>query len=227
MRQLLTESLLLFSLGGAGRLLLSMWGVKLLLGVVRAQMLSHLPRSGNVQVNGLALLFTLAVTVATAVIFGLAPALIGSRQDLNRATREGGARHTGGRGGQAFRGAIVVFEVALAVVLSVGAGLLVKTFVHLQTMNHGFQPDHLMKMPVQLPPARYPAGLHVTQLYEQLLERMGTLAGVPTAGLIDFLPFWGGNVSGPFSIDGAPCRGTRPRPRRPLPVRNRQAISRP
>ena len=203
-RQLLTESLLLFSIGGVAGVLAGVWGLKLLVSLVPVQMIDYLPHGAGLRINPLALGFTAGITVLTAIVFGLAPALAASSQDLNRATREGGPRGAGGRSGRTLRGLMVVAEVALALVLSIGAALLAKTFTTLQTMNHGFQPDHVVTVELQLPPARYPTGVQVAALYKDLLDRTRALPGVTAAGYVDFIPFLGANTGDGFVIEGKP-----------------------
>ena len=210
LRQLLTESVVLFSIGAIAGIAVAAGGIRLLVNSLPAEMRDRFPHSADMHVNLLSLAFTFGITMAAAVIAGLAPAWTSSRQHLASAVNQGGARAAGGRSGRFFRGLLIVGEVGLAVMLAVAAGLLSKTFVLLQTMNHGFQPDHVTIMSVQLPAGRYAPGVPIIRFCDQLLERVNHLPGVATAGAIDFIPFLGANVSGEFAIEGAPPAARAP-----------------
>jgi putative ABC transport system permease protein len=202
-RQLLTESLLLSVLGGGLGLLLAMWGVDLLVALSPAE----LPRIAEIGVDGRVLAFTLSLTVLTGIVFGLAPALQASHLDLNEALKEGGRSVTGGKRTRRLRGALVVTEIALSLVLLVGAGLLINSFWHLMQVSPGFKPDNLLTMQIALPESKYPlTEPHRAQaFYQQLLERVATLPGVKSVGATSNLPFAAGGWGKMLSIEGRPA----------------------
>ena len=149
MRQLLTEGLLLAAIGGAAGTLLAVWATRLF----SVSNLGNFPRADEVTIDGWVLLFTLATSIATAILFGLAPALQGSKSNPN-ATLNGGRRSSGPGGG--LRSLLVVSEIALSLVLLVGAGLLIKSFLRLQSVNAGFDPHNLLTLQTTLPRKQYP-----------------------------------------------------------------------
>jgi putative ABC transport system permease protein len=184
LRQLLTESLLLALGGGAVGLVLTAWGLDALV----ALMPTGIARADEVQVSGGVLLFALALSTLTGLLCGIAPALQLSRGRLHEAIKEGG------RGGEAtrkslVRGALVVAEVALVLILSAGAGLMGKSFWHLLRVDPGVDSSHLLTFELQLPASRYPGEGEVTGFYDQLLARLQTLPGVRSAGAVSWLPF--------------------------------------
>jgi putative ABC transport system permease protein len=177
-RQLLAESLLLAGLGGGGGLLLAVWGVYLLVTFGPAE----LPRAGDVTVDGRALGFTLAVSLLTGIIFGLAPALQASRPDLNEALKDGRRGATGSAGQRRMRSLLVVSEIALSLVLLVGAGLLMKSFLKLQAVDPGFNPNNLLTMRVSMEGLNYEKVESRIAFYGQLLDKIKALPGVQSAG---------------------------------------------
>jgi predicted permease len=196
-RQLLTESVLLSLAGGAVGLLLAMWGVDLLLKLNEHK----IPRATEVGLDSRVLLFTLGVSVLTGIVFGLAPAFQTSGGNLHDTLKEGGrSGQLGVRRG--LRNVLVVVEMAAAVVLLVGAGLLVRSFMQLQQVNPGFQPDGVLSMLVSLPANKYKEPAQRAAFDRQLLEEVRGLAGVKGAATITSLPMSGWNQSGSFSIEG-------------------------
>ncbi|HLM57076.1 MAG TPA: ADOP family duplicated permease, partial [Pyrinomonadaceae bacterium] len=188
LRQLLTESLLLSVLGGAAGLLLAMWASDLLvrLGPQPVQQL------GAVGADARVAAFTLAVTVLTGVVFGLAPALQAARADLSEVLNEGGAKGAGsGAARSPLRNALIVSEVALSLVLLVGAGLLVRSFLSLQTVSPGFDARGVLTMYVFLPGAKYPEEAQHADFFERAAERLRSLPGVEAVGLTSNLPVSG------------------------------------
>jgi len=177
-RQLLTESVMLALAGGVLGLLLASWSVSILKKVGPAM----LPRLEEIGVDWRVLGFTLAVSLATGVVFGLAPVFASLRGDLNTILRSSGRGTTGGRARAHLRDALVVAEIAFCVVLLSGAGLFIRSFAQLQRLNPGFQPDHVLTMEIDLPEARY-SGEKIGLFYKQLLERIGVLPGVRFAAL--------------------------------------------
>jgi putative ABC transport system permease protein len=195
-RQLLTESILLSSIGGVLGLLLALWGVDLLVALAP----DALPRVEEIRTDWRVLGFTVAVSLATGVLFGLAPALQASRPNLNDALKGGGIHSTPGTGRQRFRNALTASEIALALVL------LMKSFLRLQHVDPGFDPHNIVTAQLSLPSAKYPEGLQVRAFVEQLLDRIDALPGVQAAGVVSHLPLSGDDAMILFTIEGRPPR---------------------
>ena len=183
-RQLLAESLLLAGLGGAAGLLLAVWGVYLLVAFGPAE----LPRAGEVAVDMRALGFTFAVSLLTGIIFGLAPALQASRPDLNETLKEGMRGATGSAGHRRMRSLLVVSEIALSLVLLVGAGLLMRSFLKLQAVAPGFNPNNMLTMRVSLEGPNYEKAESRIAFYDQLLDNIKALPGVQSVGARYHIP---------------------------------------
>jgi len=197
LRQMLTESLLLAITGGALGLLLALWGRSFLLALSPAD----LPRAGEVGLDSRMLLFTLALSVLAGLVFGLAPAWQTTKTDLAVALKEGGRGSAGGAS-QRLRGALVAAEIALALTLLVGAGLLVKSFTRLQQVNPGFEANHLLAARLSLPTARYSTPEALKVFYDKLAARLSEVPGVAAVGAINVLPLSGQNARTEFTIDG-------------------------
>jgi putative ABC transport system permease protein len=197
LRQLLTESVLLALLGGAIGLLIAAWGADVLLRLNPVE----IPRMGHLAVNAPILAFTLGVSLLTGLIFGVVPAISASRPDLNRTLKEGGRESQ--TGGGRIRGALVIAEVAIAMVLLLGAGLLLKSFVQLQRVDAGFNPASALTFNLQLPFSSYRDWRQVSELYSALIARLKTLPGVQSADATGFLPLEGGWPT-KFLIQGRP-----------------------
>lgn len=197
-RQLLTESVLLAFIGGALGLLMALWGIKLLIAVSPGS----IPRVAEIGIDGRVLVVTLLLSVLTGVIFGLAPALQISRPNLNVTLKEGGRSSTQGVGRRSLNSLLVILEVALALVLLIGAGLMIKSFLRLQEVNPGFNPNNVLTMQVALPRFKYSDVNRRAAFYQQVLERMKTLPGVQSSGAITSLPLSGNNSSTSFIIEG-------------------------
>jgi putative ABC transport system permease protein len=198
-RQLLTESVLLALLGGALGLLLAFWLVELLVTFSP----DGTPRAREIAVDGPMLVFTLGVALVTGVIFGLVPALQASRPDLNQSLKENKGANASG-GGHRIRNVLVVAEIALALVLLVGAGLLMKSFVNLLKVDPGFNAENVLTLRVGLPRTRYPEPHQINGFYSQLIERVKGLPGVGSAGATSTLPLGGSNSDTSFIIEGRP-----------------------
>jgi len=209
-RQLLTESILLGVIAGAFGLLLAYWGAWLLLKAAPAGLMQGVPTELSLDWRVLA--FTLAVSILTGVAFGLAPALSSARSNLNLVLRSGGRGGTGARSRTRLRDGLMVCEVACSAALLIGAGLLIRSLVRLQQVNPGFEIEHVLTMQLSLPPARY-SELKVGLFYEQLLDRIGRLAGVQSAGICRFLPLGGNDASLNFQIEGQPRLADADQPR--------------
>jgi putative ABC transport system permease protein len=198
-RQLLTESVMLSLAGGGAGLLLAMWGVDLLLKLND----NRLPRASEIGLDRNVLLFTLGVSLVTGIVFGLAPAFQSSRVRLHDTLKEGGrSGHAGVRRG--VRNALVIAEMTFAVVLLVGAGLLIRSFERLQQVSPGFEPKGLLTMMVSLPANKYPGAPQREGFTRQVLEGVRALAGVRHAAAITTLPMSGNNQSGSFRIENKP-----------------------
>ena len=197
-RQLLTESVLLALAGGIVGLLLALWGTDLLLALAP----DDLPRVKDVALDGRVIAFTMLVTLLTGVIFGLVPALQASRPNLNETLKEGGRGSTGGH--HRVRGSLVVTEVALALMLLVGAGLLIRSFYRLQQVDPGFNTKNAMAVTISLPGKKYPQPEQLTGFYNQLIERVSALPGVLSVGASQTLPVQGDYLLG-FNIQGRPA----------------------
>lgn len=178
-RQLITESMLMALLAGIGGLMLAVWGSSAL--VVLAP--TDVPRLAETSIDGWVLAFTLGASVIASLLFGLAPALHASRVDLNDALKQGGGRAAVGSGAGRMRGALVVAEIALSVILLAGAGLLIKSFNALHNVALGFNPEHVLVMESSVPAGDdVKSARRATQFYKDLLHDVATLPGVIAAG---------------------------------------------
>jgi predicted permease len=197
MRQLLTESLVLAVVGGAGGVLLAQW-LMAALGAIGPE---QLPRLHAVSIDGRILLFALALTLLTGVLFGLAPALQAGQVNLSEMLKEGGRGGSGMRQ-RRLRDALVIAEVALALVLLVGAGLLLRSFLKLQQADPGFSSERVLTASLSLPGARYSDAPKAVAFQQQLLERLAALPGVQSVGLTSDLPWTGYDENAGFNIEG-------------------------
>jgi putative ABC transport system permease protein len=202
-RQLLTESVLLSIVGGGAGLMLGIWLTKLLIAVSPP----NTPRFDEIRPDARVFAFTLGLTILTGLLFGLVPALQSSRIDLNERLKEGGRGGSGGGTHQRMRRLMMVSEIALSFMLLVGAGLLIKSFIHLRDVSPGFNPENVLTMRVSLMPAKYPQGEPRIQLLRQGLERLKGLPGVESAGAVLSLPLGGDtfNVGRGFIREGRPA----------------------
>jgi len=201
-RQLLTESLLLALFGSVLGLGFAWLGIKALVAISPRDLVSF----QGVGLNFTVLAWTLGVSILTGIIFGLAPALHISRLNLNDSLKDGGKSESGqASGSRRLRNALVVSEIALAVVLLASAGLLIRSFVRLQQVDRGFATDNILTMVIRLPEARYPQDPQLVQFFSQALERVRQLPTVRSAGMVNFLPLYGGLGSNTgFKILGQP-----------------------
>jgi putative ABC transport system permease protein len=208
-RQLLAESAVLAALGGAAGLLLAWWAVYLLRVVVAERL--QIPRLEFVGIDGWVLAFTAAASILSGTFFGLVPALSASHGALSDALKEGGRTGSSGRATRT-RSTFVVVEVGLAVVLLVGAGLLVRSFVRLMDVDPGFDRARTVTMRVTLPTARYNDNAKSIQFFERLFARIDATPGVVAAGATSFLPIAGLGAATGFSVVGRPLppRGQEP-----------------
>lgn len=186
-RQLLTESVLLWVVSGAIGVVLSVWLIKLLIAISPP----NTPRFDEIRINWQVFLFTFGVTILAGVLFGLVPALQTSRFKLNDTFKESG--RSGGPGGTRNRvgGLLIVSEVALSFVLLAGAGLLIKSFAMLRDIDPGFKPDNVLALRVNLPPGSYKQGEERVQIFRQLIDQVKRVPGVENAGAVLSLPLRG------------------------------------
>jgi len=198
-RQLLIESIMLAIVGGLAGLLLAIWAVSW----VASLGADTIPRVHEISVDPRVAGFTLLVSVVTGVLFGLAPAIQVSRPDLTDALKESG-RSTAGLRRNRLRSALVVSEVALSLVLLVGAGLMIRSFAKLNEVDPGFKAAQVLTLRVALLPTKYPEDEQVAQTFSQILERSAAVPGVVSAGAISDLPLTGSNTSDSFTIEGRP-----------------------
>ena len=198
-RQLLTESALLSVIAGTIGLLLAWWGADLLMILAE----DSIPRVGEIALDNRVLGFTLLVSLLTALFFGLAPALQASRPDLNETLKEGGKGGGSSSRMMRARNALIVVEVAMALVLLVGAGLLIKSFRRLQEVEPGFDPRNLLTMRLFLPQSKYAEPQQRQAFFEQALKRIGSLPGVQAVGTSTWIPTLGGGDTY-FTIEGKP-----------------------
>jgi putative ABC transport system permease protein len=198
-RQLLTESLALALLGASGGMLLAKWGVKLLAPLSAG----HLPRADEVRIDAPVFGFTLAVALLTGLLFGLAPALQSARLDLTEALKESGRGAGSGARRHRTLNLLVVGEVALAMVLLVGAGLLINSFVRLQQVGAGFDEKNLLTARIDIPNP-YAQPEKKQQFFERLQQRVAALPGVEAVGLITELPLANQSANFKFKVEGRP-----------------------
>ena len=202
--QLLTENLLLAALGAAAGLLIAGWGIQALVALSPA----YIPRVETVAIDLRVVLFLLAITATTAVIFGLVPAVQVASGNLSDALKEGGRAGSDGVSRRRLRGFLVASEFALAFMLLIGAGLMIRSFVALQSVDPGFNPHHVLSMVVSVAGSNEAETGRRTVFYHQLLDRVRALPGVQSAGGINHLPLAGDTWGWTFAIEGRP----KPRP---------------
>ena len=199
MRQLLTESLMLAFAGGATGLLLAMWGVALMMKLLP----QDFPRLSEINLDWRVLGFTLVATVLTGALFGLAPALQLSKTDVQESLKESGRGASSSRRHNRLRNLLIVGEVALSVVLLVGAGLLFRSFLQLQSVDTGFTSQQVLTVRLSPAGSNYRRDADYIAFYKQVIERVSVLPGVSAVGAINTLPLDKGPTAG-FRIEGRP-----------------------
>jgi len=197
-RQLLTEGIVLSLAGGAGGIVVGLLGMQALIAMGDQQ----LPGSPTPTLHPTVLLFTLCLSIATGVVFGIAPALAIARGNTAAFLKDDATRGTAGRSTGTARTALVVAEMALAVMLLTGAGLLIRSFARLQDVNPGFSVENVLTAQIALPATRYPDKAALVAFWTRLLDKSRGIAGVTTAGLTSNVPFNGNIGSGSYSIVG-------------------------
>ena len=204
--ELLLESLLLSLIGGALGLFLATWAIKLFSRVVPAD----LPRAQDIGIGWPVILFTLGLSVVTSLVFGLIPALQSARTDLNETLKQG-TKSSSSVAGRRFRDILATVEVALAIVLLIGAGLLMKSFLSLRSVPPGYDPQRVLTFDIVLPDAKYATYQQRHQFFENLTESLATSPGVTAVGGINYPPLSPGSASAAINIEGRPTPpGTSP-----------------
>ena len=203
-RQLLTESVLLWVVSGAIGLALSVWLIKLLITISPP----NTPRFEEISINWQVFLFAFGVTILAGLVFGLVPALQSSRFNLNETLKESGRSGAPSATRNRAGGLLIVSEVALSFVLLAGAGLLIKSFMQLRQINPGFNADNALTVRLTLPPGKYKQGEPRAQIYQQLVNQVKTVPGVQNAGAVLSLPLGGDtfNVGRGVLLEGKPAR---------------------
>jgi predicted permease len=201
-RQLLTESILLAVLGGVAGLAIA----QAILSVVRTMNPGNIPRLEDIEINAAVLVFTFGVSLATGILFGVAPAWRAIKVDLNTSLKAGGrsGQSDGGLrlGRQRLRGMLVVSELALSLMLLIGAGLLIRSFVRLQRVPPGFTADRVLTMQVAATGAKYRQDKAVVQFYQEIESRIAHLPGVKAEGVVSVLPLTGSVGWGGINVEG-------------------------
>ena len=199
-RHLFTESLLLALLSGGMGLLIAAWG----LGAIRYYGADQLPRLDKVQIDARVLGVTLAVSVLTALMFSLVPVLKAARPDINEVLKAGAKNATSSGSLRLWRDSLVVAEVALGLVLLIGAGLMIRSFERLVNVNPGFDPRNVLMGQISMTRDAYDDTNERVRYVDQTLQRLKALPGVETAAFVAPMPFSGGNVGSDFKIEGHP-----------------------
>jgi len=197
-RQFLTESMLLAGMGGVVGLLFSLAGIRILKGFIP----DTISQVQAIDLDAKVLFFTLLVSLATGLIFGLAPATQASNFNLNETLKEGGRDSGASVRGNRIRALLVMGEVAVSFVLLIGAGLLINSFLHLRTLDPGFRTDHLLTAKIELSETKYPDKEHRVPFYNELLRRVSALPGVESAAVASNLPFTYNGDSMAIAIEG-------------------------
>lgn len=201
-RQLLTESLLLALLGSLLGLALAWAGIKALIAISPRDFVNL----QHVGLNLTVLAWTMGISVLTGIVFGLAPALEAAHLNLNDGLKEGKGSEGQSPRSRRLRSALVITELALAIVLLAGAGLLVRSFMQLRQINTGFNVDNTLTAVIRLPEARYKEDQQVVSFFQQLLQQVRSLPGVQSAGMVNYLPLYGGlGARTIFTIEGKPA----------------------
>jgi putative ABC transport system permease protein len=206
--QLLSESLLLALAGGLLGLLLALGAVNVLAHTTAA----GVPRLAEARLDFRLFAFATGISMATGILFGIVPALRDSGASLGSILNEGGRGGTAGRSGRVIRNTLVTAEIALAVIVLIGAGLLVRSFVQLRSLNPGFQPAGILTARVPLSGGRNSAPERRIAFFQQLTARLAALPGVRAVGAVNGVPLSGLGAGSPFAVDGRPAPSAEQRP---------------
>lgn len=201
LQQVLAETVLLAIAGGALGLITAHFGVMLIVKFLAQQ----LPRSTEIGLDTWVLAFTLGISLLTGLAAGLLPALRLTRGDVNQALKQGLGRTASDSGGNRTRSVLVVCEVALSLMLLIGAGLLIRSLWLLRNVNPGFDPNRVLTLTVSIPATKFPVPAQQISFFDRVLQRVRTVPGIQFAGLIDSLPLSGGGSHQPFAIEGRPA----------------------
>jgi putative ABC transport system permease protein len=197
-RQMITESVMLAVIGGALGTLLAIWGIQGLVALSGA----NIPATANVKIDLMVLVFALVTSLLTGLLFGLAPALRTMKLNLSETLKEGGRSGSESAQRNRTRSLLVVLESALAVMLLVGAGLLIRSLIRLQNTNPGFDATNVLTMRIDLPQKKYAAPEALSSFWEQFEARIGGLPGVESVGLVSELPLSGQPNDMPYTVEG-------------------------
>ena len=200
LQQAISETLLLAFAGGALGLVFAHYGVILIVKFLA----QRLPRSNEIALDGWVLAFTLAISLLTGFAAGLLPALRMAKSDLNQALKQGLGRTAADSGGSRTRNFLVVSEVALSLMLLIGAGLLIRSLWVLRNVNPGFDANHVVTMTISVPTGKFTEPAQQVSYFGRVLDRVRTLPGVQSAGLIDSLPLSDDGSHQPISVEGRP-----------------------
>jgi putative ABC transport system permease protein len=204
-RQLLTESLLIALAGGALGLLLSVWGIEFISGSIPPNFTKYIPGWQKLGLDTTVFAFTLGLSVLTGLVFGLVPAFQATRTNLNESLKEGGRTTGGGMGRSRLRSVLVVSEIALSLVLLIGATLMIRSFVELMKVDPGFSATNVLTMELGLTRTRYPEEKDRINFFQRLLPRLEGLPGAQKVGAVNYLPVSGSSTSSTFKIEGRPA----------------------
>lgn len=199
-RQFLTESLLLSAIGGAVGILIAIWGTDILVAISP----SDFPRLNDVSINLDVIWFVVIVSIVTGILFGLVPALYSTRSSVYSSLKEGGGRTSGSRQSVRIRHGLVIAEVALGLVLLVGAGLMIQTIARLKNVDPGYEPHGVLTTKIALPKSKYPNPEQQAAFYRHVLERIRSTPGVVHASAVSTIPMSGGELNWSFTIEGRP-----------------------
>ena len=198
-RQLLTESVVLALIGGVLGMLLAIWGLNWLTSLIP----NKIPAVNQIGLDSRVIIFTLGISFVTAIVFGIAPAVQASKADFNETLKEGG-RGAGGTIGRRTRSLLVVTEIALAVVLLIGASLLVRSFQRIENVNPGFDPSRLTAFQIALPAAKYKDDPPIISFFQQLNERLKAVPGVQSVSGTTAIPLEGTSNYTSYLVEGQP-----------------------
>jgi predicted permease len=203
-RQLLAETLVMAVLGGLAGALFASWGLRLLMRSIPPFIVQHVAGLAHLRVDSTVLFFTLGVALVAGILAGLVPALRVSHPDLNRTLKEGGRGGSSAPAHQRIRSVLVLAEIALAVVLLVGAGLMVKGFRHLINSDLGFDRRNVLTFSIALPPSKYQSNTSIRNFYRSVIQGLEGLPGVESAGTVTTLPATGGWNKTQYRAEGQP-----------------------
>ncbi len=205
--QMLTESVLLAFLGGGLGLVLATWGRDVVVSLIPKNLAppGFIGQIAAVNIDVSVLAFTLVLSLVTGIIFGLVPALQASKPDLSESLKEGSRGSTASAARRGIQSVLVISEIAMALVLLIGAGVLIRSFISLMNVDPGFDPQNVLTMNVNLPESRYPTAAQMIAFERDALERLAKMPGVHSAGAVFGLPLGGILIRGDFSIEGQPA----------------------